>query len=180
MKRVYERIRQIGELCYIDVSASFEPLNTLITLLYTSCMAGALPLGLFITSDELEITIEKAINLLKEILPEYAFFGHGRDIGPQIFLTDDSAAKRNTLEICWPNSKQFLCTFHILQAFWRWLHDSKHCIKKEHRTLIMDKMKNILYAKTITEIETHYQELKNFYYQQYLLFRRYYELLWNH
>jgi len=43
----------------------------------------------------------------------------------------------------------------------------------------MDKMKNILYAKTITEMETHYQKLKNFYYQQYPLFRRYYELLWN-
>jgi hypothetical protein len=46
----------------MDASASFEPLNTSITLLYTSCAAGALPLGLFITSDELEITLEKAVS----------------------------------------------------------------------------------------------------------------------
>jgi len=58
----------------MDSSASFEHLNMSITLLYTSCAVGALPLGLFITSDELEITLEKAINLLKTILPSYAFF----------------------------------------------------------------------------------------------------------
>ena len=45
----------------MDASASFDPLNTSITLLYTSCAASALPLGLFITSDELEITLEKAV-----------------------------------------------------------------------------------------------------------------------
>ncbi|CAG8763923.1 5969_t:CDS:1, partial [Acaulospora morrowiae] len=60
MCRVHEKIPQTGELCYMDASASFEPLNTSITLLYTSCMIGALPLGLFITSDECEITLEKA------------------------------------------------------------------------------------------------------------------------
>jgi len=36
-----------------------------------------LPLGLFIISNELKITIKKAINFLKEILSEYAFFGRG-------------------------------------------------------------------------------------------------------
>jgi len=46
-------------------------------LLYTSCVADALPLSLFITFDELKIIIEKAINFLKEILLEYAFFGYG-------------------------------------------------------------------------------------------------------
>lgn len=25
---------------------------------------------------------------------------------------------------------RLLCTFHILQAFWRWIHDSKHHINK--------------------------------------------------
>ena len=100
MKRVHERIRQVGELCYVDASASFELLNTSITLLFTSCMVGTLPLGLFITSDELEITIEKAINILKEILPDQAFFGRGQDVGSQIFLTNDSASERNALELC--------------------------------------------------------------------------------
>jgi len=179
MKRVHEQIRQAGELCYIDASASFESLNTSITLLYTSCLAGALPLGLFITSDELEVTIERAINLLKKILPENAFFGRGPDVGPQTILTDDSAAERNALELCWPKSIRLLCTFHVLQAFWRWLYDSKHGVKKEHRTLIMDEMKKVLYAKTETDMNVHYQKLKDNYYQKYPLLKKHYELLWN-
>ena len=61
MCHVHEKVPQAGELCYMDASASFDPLNTSITLLYTSCAAGALPLRLFITSDELEITLEKAV-----------------------------------------------------------------------------------------------------------------------
>ena len=77
MCRVHEKVLQAGELCYVDASASFDPLNSSITLLYTSCAVGALPLGLFVTSDELEITLEKAMNLLKTILPPYAFFGRG-------------------------------------------------------------------------------------------------------
>ncbi|CAG8811967.1 18454_t:CDS:2 [Gigaspora margarita] len=61
----------------MDASSSFEPLNTSITLLYTSCIVGALLLGVFITSDELEIMLKNAIDLLKTILPPYAFFGCG-------------------------------------------------------------------------------------------------------
>ena len=61
MSRVHKKVSQAGELCYIDASASFEPLNTSITLLYTSCTVRALSLGLFITSDELEVTLERAV-----------------------------------------------------------------------------------------------------------------------
>ena len=61
MARVHEKIRQAGEICYMDASAAFDPLNTSITLLYTSCAIGALPLEVFFTSDELEITLEKAV-----------------------------------------------------------------------------------------------------------------------
>jgi hypothetical protein len=61
MVRVHKKIRQSSEICYMDASAAFDPLNTSITLLYTSCAIGALPLGVFLTSDELEITLEKVV-----------------------------------------------------------------------------------------------------------------------
>ncbi|GET50230.1 hypothetical protein GLOIN_2v1764523 [Rhizophagus irregularis DAOM 181602=DAOM 197198] len=108
MNQVHERVLQSGELCYMDASASFELLNTSITLLYTSCMVGALPLGLFITSDESEITLEKALNLLKTILSQHDFFGRGPQVGPKVFLTDDSSAERNALKLCWPEGKDSL------------------------------------------------------------------------
>lgn len=85
MARIHEKIHQAQEICYMDASASFDPLNTSITLLYTSCATGALPLGLFITSNELEITIEKALTLLKTILPPYAFYGWGPQVGLTVF-----------------------------------------------------------------------------------------------
>ena len=137
---------------------------------------GALPLALFVTSDEFEVTLEKAINLLKTILPSHAFFGRGPQIGPMVFMTDDSSAERNALELCWPGIR-LLCTFHILQAFWRWLYDSKHRINKEDRTTIMEKMKRILYASSILEMEAHYNEFKNFYHS-YPLLKKHFELLW--
>jgi len=162
----------------MDASASFEPLNTSITLFYTSCAVGALPIALFVTSDELEITLEKAINLLKTILPPHAFFGHGPQIGPMVFMTDDSSAERNALELCWPQGIRLLCTFHILQAFWRWLYDSKHHINKEDRTTIMEKMKRILYSSSISEMEMHYNEFKQRFYCSYPLLKKHFELLW--
>ena len=61
MSRVHEKVPQAAEICYVDASTSFESLNTSITLIYTSCAVGALPLGLFVTSDESEVTLEKAV-----------------------------------------------------------------------------------------------------------------------
>ena len=162
----------------MDASSSFEPLNTSITLFFTSCAVRALPIALFITSDELEITLEKAINLLKTILSPHAFFRRGSQIGPMVFMTDDSSAERNALELCWPQGSQLLCTFHVLQAFWRWLYDSKHHINKKERTTIMEKMKKILYASSISEMETHYNEFKQSFYCSYPLLKKHFELLW--
>lgn len=160
MARVHEKIIQAGEICYVDASASFDPLNTSITLLYTSCAAGALPLGLFIMSDETESTLENALNLLKTILPQNAFYGHGPQIGPMIFLMNNSKAEQNALRLCWPKGIRLLCIFHFLQAFWRWLHDSKHEIDKNDRAPIMKKMRKILYASSDLEMNMHYSEFR--------------------
>ena len=105
MSHVHEKVLQSEKICYVNALVSFEPLNISITLLYTSCIVGALPLRLFITSDELEITLEKALNLLKLILLLYAFFRHRSQIGLKVFITDDSSVERNALELCWPEGK---------------------------------------------------------------------------
>ncbi|CAG8666531.1 28718_t:CDS:2, partial [Dentiscutata erythropus] len=76
MARVHKKVIQAGEICYMDASALFNSLNTSITIFYTSCAVGALPLGLFITSDESE------------------------KVGPIVFLTDDSSVECNALELC--------------------------------------------------------------------------------
>jgi hypothetical protein len=178
MRRVHEKIHQAGELCYFDASAAFDSLNTSISLLYTSCSIGALPLGLFLTSDEAEITIENAINLLKTILPENAFYGRGPQLGPKVIITDDSNAERNALEICWPTCIRLLCVFHVLQAFWRWLYDSKHKIHKDDRGLIMQSLKAILYATTISKMEEEFLNFKNQYFNKYNQLASHFMLIW--
>ncbi|CAB4431809.1 unnamed protein product [Rhizophagus irregularis] len=178
MKRVHEKIRQAGEICYFDASSSFDPLNTSITLLYTSCAAGALPLGLFLTSDESEVTIEFAINKLKSILPSNAFFGRGVDLGPSMFMTDDSAAERNAIELCWPNSKRFLCIFHVLQALWRWLWNANNQIKKDDRSTVISDFKRILYANSENIMNVEYQKFQLQWYNKYSKLARHCSLLW--
>ncbi|CAG8695424.1 3558_t:CDS:2, partial [Scutellospora calospora] len=138
--RVHEKIRQAGELCYLDASAAFDPLNTSISLLYTSCMVGALPLGIFLTSDEAEVTIENAINLLKTILPANAFYGRGPEIGPKVIITDYSNAERNALQICWPT------------------YD---------RIPIMNSLKTVLYAPTIPKMDEEFTKFKELYFTKY-------------
>ncbi len=76
MNHIYRKVLQFKEICYVDTSASFKPLNISITLLYTSCVIETLPLGLFIILDELEITLKKTLNLLKLIFSLHAFFRH--------------------------------------------------------------------------------------------------------
>ncbi len=58
----------------------------------------------------------------------------------------------------------FLYTLHFLQAFWRWLYDSKHNINKEDRVLIMEKVKKILYALLDSEMNAYYDEFKQKFY----------------
>ena len=67
--------------------------------------------------------------------------------------------------------------FHFLQAFWRWIHDSKHNINKGDRVQIMEQIKKILYAQSVSEMEMQYNELKQKFYNN-LQLRRHCELLW--
>src|SRR6266498_3851736 len=116
--------------------------------------------------------------MLKMILPPHAFYGRGPQEGSILFLTDDSSAERNALNLCYSKLFRLLCTFHLLQAFWRWLHDSKHYINKEYHTHIMMKMKKIGYVLSNAEMDAYYRELKEEFYNSYPKLQRHFKLLW--
>ena len=101
------------------------------------------------------------------ILFPHVFYSRGPQTGLILFLTDDSSAERNALELCYPKGIRLLCTFHILQAFWRWIYDSKHNIKKEDHAFIMAKMKKIVYASSSMEMDTCYFGFKQEFYHSY-------------
>ncbi|CAG8776460.1 9318_t:CDS:1, partial [Gigaspora margarita] len=112
-------------------------------------------------------TIENAINLFKKNLPDSLFYRCGSQLGPAVVMTDNSYAERNALSFCWPNSVRLLCVFHVLQALWRWLYDSKYKIYKDDCVLIMQLFKKVLYVPTISEMEILFFDLKESYFTKY-------------
>ena len=81
-------------------------------------VCGALPLAIFITSDEKEQTLKDAQELIKSCFGDSAFYGGN---GPKLFMTDNCSE----LHEVWPNSVLLLCIFHVLQQVWQWLHEKK-------------------------------------------------------
>ena len=112
--------------------------------------AGAAPLGMIITSCETEVVMKKAFQIFKEMLPSYAWYGRGSS-GPENILTDDSEAERKSLASVWPQSRLLLCTFHVLQATWRWLWASQHQIQLKDRPHLLKLLRGLMYAETEEE-----------------------------
>lgn len=141
------------DIVFVDSTSSCDPENHCITFLLTPCAAGAAPLGVLITKGQSEESYKAGFLLIKNNV-QNAFGGKGF---PTIFLTDNSDAEINALKAVWPNSKSFLCIFHVLQAVWRWLWDGKNNINKEDRQPMMQSFRKMLYAETVEEAYTAFE-----------------------
>ena len=75
-------------------------------------------------------------------------------------MTDDSAVARSALAQVWPKSNLLFCTFHFLQRRWTRLFDSKNKIKHEHHAQLIDNIKQLVYSKTVKDLEDTYIKLK--------------------
>ncbi|GBL96638.1 hypothetical protein AVEN_207801-1 [Araneus ventricosus] len=80
-----------------------------------------------------------------DIMKESAFNGKG---APATFITDDSEAEINIMKKIWPSNSNFLFIFHVGQAVWRWLWDSKNGIPNDSRRQLMSYFQSILYAES--------------------------------
>ena len=77
-------------------------------------------------------------------------------------MTDDSSPERNALSHAWKSATLLLCTFHFLQRCWTWLHDAKHGVhNKEHRSVLITKVKELVYARTEEKLELLYKSLQS-------------------
>jgi len=113
-----------------------------------------------ITSDEQENAIKQGLEMIKDVVPENAFYGCGSDQGPAVVMTDDCTAERNALQKVWPHTWLLLCTFHFLQSKWTWLHNGQNKIHNSDRQLLMLKTKKLVYAATEGELFSLYDEFK--------------------
>ena len=161
MKRVHEKVQQAGELVFIDATSNTEEHNLKVFVMCTHSVAGALPLGVLITSDERESTLKQGFDMIKTCLPDNAFYGRGPQLGPQVILTDNCKEERNVLRAVWSTSILLLCTFHILQQFWRWPHEKNHGINQNDCPYILNLFKRCLFAEYEERFEECYDELLN-------------------
>ena len=159
MQRVHQTIPQSGDIVMIDATSNLDRNDSKLIHIVCPSPIGALPLADIIVTREDIGTLEFAFGLLKSVLPEKAFFGRGVDTGPQVIMTDDCDGERAALAGTWPDSVQLLCIFHVLQAMWTWLWDSKHMIENKDRQLLLIKFRAVLYAASKSELSECLEEL---------------------
>jgi hypothetical protein len=94
----------------------------LVFFMVTHSACSALPLAIFVTSDEKEQTPIDALELLKSCLPDFAFYGAHAS---KVFMTDNCYELRASLNEVWPSAVSVLCIFHLLQQVWRCLHEKR-------------------------------------------------------
>ena len=92
-RRVHEKVPGAGDIAFMDMTSSLDRQDSKLMRIMTTSPAGGLPLGFCILSCETEAVIIEALNLLKDVLPDGAFYGRGRDTGPRLILTDDADAE---------------------------------------------------------------------------------------
>lgn len=108
MARAHATIPQSAEIMFCDCTSSLDRFNTSLFILSTCHPAEGIPLGILMTSDEKEETIQAALQMLRDVLPKNAFYGNGVQKGPAVVMTDDSMTENGTLKTMWPMSSQLL------------------------------------------------------------------------
>ena len=115
MLRVHKYVPAAGDICEVDSSSNMDRIGSHIFNFVCPSPAGALPLAQVITSVETEVVLTQAFQLLKSILPDYAWKQRGQ-LGPRLFMSDDCESQMKSLRNVWGSSEVLLCQFHILQV----------------------------------------------------------------
>ena len=103
-------------LC-IDSSGGMDRSSSHLFNLVIPGPVGSLSIGMFLSSSETSVDIERGIRLLKEIWAKNEI----KYYQPACIMSDDSKAQINALKKTFENSTILLCQFHVLQALWKWL-----------------------------------------------------------
>ncbi len=153
MKRAHA-MEEAERIAFVDTTSCCDSESNAITFLFAPCSIGAVPLGVIITKNEDSASYAAGFRQLRQMLGSAGFGGHGC---PAFFVTDESAAEKNALAIIFPESAQKLCFFHKAQANWRWLCDKRNGVADDRRQLLMQTMRELMYARTVPEFDAKFQ-----------------------
>ena len=124
--RVHPVIPQSAELIHMDATSNLDRNDTKLFHLICPSVIGGLSVAEILTTREDTDTIMFGLEMLKLVLPAGAFYGRGRDTGPQLFMTDDADSLRNALSGTWGSSELLVClphapgTVELVMGFQTW------------------------------------------------------------
>ena len=159
MHRVHGTVPQAGDIIMVDATSNLDRNDSKLIHVVCPSPIGALPLADIIVTREDFKTLQFAFELLKSVLPDNAFYGRGVDAGPHVIMTDDCEAEISALAGAWPGSVLLLCHFHVLQAMWTWLWNSKNEIASTDRQHLITLFRAVLYAETRADLSERLEEL---------------------
>ncbi|XP_063690818.1 uncharacterized protein LOC134823323 isoform X3 [Bolinopsis microptera] len=124
----------------------------------TNC--GFQPVAVWLSSREEGISITEYLQMLKDANPNWS---------PRFAMCDNCGAEFNGFLSVFPanSSKNYggvkclICTFHLLQAWRKWIYKSDNNVHPNQREADLDLLRDILYAKDWLEIQRKVDELKN-------------------
>ena len=139
---------------FIDTSSSCDQMNTALTLVLVSTKAGAVPVGVCLHDSQTEASYTAAFSQLQALWYETS---------PALlianFMTDDSRALKNALSAVWPDVRQLLCLFHVLQALWRWLCDGHNGMSKDNRKTVLQQFSQVVYTCSADTAAEKFEDL---------------------
>ncbi|KAI4830303.1 hypothetical protein KUCAC02_001943, partial [Chaenocephalus aceratus] len=128
-------------------------------LLLTHSCAGGLPLGILLCQSEDEQTIARGLEQLRQVVGEKGFAGRGH-VGPQLVIPDDCRAERGALGKACPKATLLLCSFHLLQAVWKWLWSKESGVTHGDRPALVAIVKEMLYCQETGRVDRLYSEAR--------------------
>lgn len=98
MERAHRLVPEAGQIGFVDSTFNlFQESGSQVYFLYTNSKCGGLPLGALLTTSKSQPFIAALLSKYRRILPDGAFAGKGRDLGPRVFMMDDETALHGAL-----------------------------------------------------------------------------------
>ena len=122
MQRTHQLHSQSKEIVFMDTTSNTDNCHTSVTFLLTASSLGAMPLAVILSDAQDKSSYAAGLKLVRQMTDGYGFYGNGY---PEIFMTDDSAAERE--------STLLLCIFHFSQVIKIYTHKhSKYTLTYKH------------------------------------------------
>ncbi|KAI1708549.1 hypothetical protein Ddc_14341 [Ditylenchus destructor] len=171
------QLNTCGDVIFVDSTPAYDTNNHFVTLLLTSTLAGAVPIGCFITRDMSEMSLKEGFKLLKGHLGPHGFAGRAN---PKYFIVSNESSDMNSaLGSLWPNAEIRFNQFQKHQTFWKWLLDPANAIEESDCGSLMQICKQLLNAPTPPEGNRLFAEaLDSPLLNRYARFREYIQKEW--